>query len=89
MTTGDHIRLARLEAGLTQWDLGCGCGKSGSTVGAWESGAMTPALTDLCRIAPLLHKTPFELIHGRRDVETDVLHLPSRATATVIHTPAW
>lgn len=74
---------------MDQIGLATAMGVEKDTIQKWENGTIGLGIFDVCRIAHVVNKSPYWIIHGRRDVDTDVLHLPSRATATVIHTPAW
>lgn len=88
-STGDNIKCARIKAGLPQWRLADKLGVTEQTISSYEAGRQSCGIFDICRIAPILKTTPYELIHGVVESAPDVLHLPSRATAITFHIPAW
>ena len=51
MTTGERIRAARKNAGLTQKQLGKRLNISYQTVAQWENGLRNPKFETLCKIA--------------------------------------
>ncbi len=60
-TTGDRIRRARMEGGLSQKELAERLGVSSPTVGQWESGRRNPKDETLQRIAAALGVDVYEL----------------------------
>lgn len=62
MTTGERIKLARKEAGLTQKELGKRLGITYQTVAQWENDLRNPKYDTLKRIADALNIHIFDLI---------------------------
>lgn len=51
---GFNLKRLRLEAGLTQQELGKKLGTSQATYGKWEIGTVSPTLRSISRIAEVL-----------------------------------
>ena len=61
MTVGEKIRSSRVNAGLTQKELGDKMGVDSATVGKYERGILNPKLQTLEKIAAALGVTVWEL----------------------------
>lgn len=61
MTIGEKIRNSRINAGLTQKELGSKMGVDSATVGKYERGTLNPKLQTLEKIAAALGVTVWEL----------------------------
>ncbi|MFJ4551116.1 helix-turn-helix domain-containing protein [Streptomyces sp. NPDC088817] len=59
---GERIRLARIEAKLSQVELGERVGRDHKTIHRYETAQSVPTLFDLLLIANALGKRPSELI---------------------------
>ena len=62
MNLAENIRQARLSRGLTQRTLAEALGVSDRAVSRWETGAATPDVTLLCRLALTLHTSADALL---------------------------
>lgn len=61
MTIGERIRNSRINAGMTQKELGSRMGVDSATVGKYERGILNPKLQTLEKIAAALGVTVWEL----------------------------
>lgn len=59
---GQRIRMRRKEIGMSQQDLGTGCGVTFQQVQKMEYGTNRVSFSRLCMIAAALHQTPADLI---------------------------
>ena len=62
MTTGERIRMIRLENGMTQKQVADACGMVDSAIRKYESGKITPKPDTLQRIAAALHVSVYMLM---------------------------
>jgi transcriptional regulator with XRE-family HTH domain len=71
-----RFREARLNAGLTQNDAAHRLGKTGSAVQKWETGANSPTMADIYRMADLYGTTPssFFVESACEATDTTTLH---------------
>lgn len=77
---GDRIRQLRKACKLTQEQLAENLGISSQAVSKWETGASTPDLDVLPRLAVLLHTTPDVLLDfDRQQIDTEVEQLVAQA----------
>lgn len=67
----DRIRKARLEAGLSQTDLGNAIGLSDKSISAYEKGRATPPVSKLKRISEETHR-PLQYFTGDTDEDYTV-----------------
>jgi DNA-binding XRE family transcriptional regulator len=58
MRYAPNFKEPRLNAGLTQHEVATKLGKTQPTVQKWESGAFSPSMEDLCRLAELYNVVP-------------------------------
>lgn len=77
MTTGERIRIARKNAGLTQKQLGEKLNLSYQTIAQWENGLRNPKYETIIRIAEALNLSTLDFlqdyVHVNNDLgETDV-----------------
>lgn len=80
---GDKIRMMRLNAGLSQQELGSQLGVSAVAVGKWERGQTQPDIHTLTRLADIFGTTIDELC-GRiapvpAEAEQQNIHIMTRA----------
>lgn len=68
MTTGELIRQARKNAGLTQKQLGERCGMADSAIRKYESGRITPKAETLKRIAAGLNVPWYTLCPDQQSI---------------------
>lgn len=71
MTTGERIRAARKNAGLTQEDLGKKLGVSYVGISQWENNVRNPKFSTLARIADALNIPVQDLIEDWSKVDTE------------------
>ena len=69
MTTGERIKAARKNAGLTQEELGKRLGVSYVGISQWENNIRNPKYITLQRIANALGITPQELIGDGSNID--------------------
>ena len=71
MTIGDTLKQARLNAGLTQKQLGEKCGMADSAIRKYESGKIKPKIETLKKIAAALNVSAIDLADF--DTATEIL----------------
>lgn len=71
MTIGDTLKQARLNAGLTQKQLGEKCGMADSAIRKYESGKIKPKIETLKKIAAALNVSVIDLADF--DTATEIL----------------
>lgn len=71
MTIGDTLKQARLNAGLTQKQLGEKCGMADSAIRKYESGKIKPKIETLKKIALALNVSVIDLADF--DTATEIL----------------
>ena len=62
-TLGDHVRAARLERGLKQWEVASLLGLKRRTINKWECNRGTPCARDVPVIVRFLNFDPFPQPH--------------------------
>lgn len=67
----ERIRRARLDAGLSQTDLGNAIGLSDKSISAYEKGRATPPLSKLKRISKETHR-PLQYFTGEANLDFNV-----------------
>lgn len=63
-----RLKVARVDAGLTQAELGALIDRCNSAVCSWEKGARTPSTKHVGRIAKVLNVSPAWLLYGIPEV---------------------
>lgn len=71
MTIGDTLKQARINAGLTQKQLGEKCGMADSAIRKYESGKIKPKIETLKKIAAALNVSVIDLADF--DTATEIL----------------
>lgn len=82
LRTGDLIRDARREAGLTQADLGARLGTTQSAVSSWEHGRDMPRVDTLARILKACGFEADLVLRHRSDVDRSQVIRGTRQTPT-------
>ena len=72
MTVGEQIRTARIEAHVTQKQLGEKCGVSDYVVSTWENGRYIPRLDQAVIICQTLGTTLDYLVGTEEDVSESI-----------------
>lgn len=72
MTTGERIRIARKNAGLTQKQLGEKLNLSYQTIAQWENGLRNPKYETIIRIAEALNLSTLDFLQDYVHVNNDL-----------------
>jgi HTH-type transcriptional regulator, cell division transcriptional repressor len=67
---GRRLRDARVQKGLSQFEVGRHCGQGKGTVSAWETGRSDPGAGKLVELAKLYAVTPDSLLLDRPLLDT-------------------
>lgn len=84
MTTGERIRMVRLENGMTQKQVAEACGMADSAIRKYESGRIAPKADTLQRIAAALNVSVYMLLSDDEkelylQAETSLVHANIKA----------
>jgi transcriptional regulator with XRE-family HTH domain len=62
---GKHLKMARIDKGLTQKELALALGFTESTISAWENQVRSPSYKDLMRLCVFFDMTVEDFFHGK------------------------